>query len=132
MATGREKRLKEKKIRTSKISDLVRYVSFGLVALTYSIFTSKADFAVLLLQNSKNLFLWASLLGALAILFDYFQYLSGYIAVNKSLAMTGDNIDYNKKWISKRLIKPLFIFKQILAFSGIVLICIAMYCATVA
>lgn len=130
MATDREKRLSEKETRTKGISDLTRYISFGLVALTYSLFTSKAVFAVALLTNHKVLFLLASLFGAIAIAFDYFHYLCGYVAVNKALKK--ENSLYEKSWLSYWLIKPLFILKQLSAVSGVVLVCIAMIKSTVA
>jgi hypothetical protein len=130
MATEREKRLSEKGARSKGISDLIRYISFGLVALTFSLFTSKAVFAVTLLTNYKTLFLLASLFGAVAIAFDYFHYLSGYVAVNKALKK--DSHFYETSWISYWLIKPLFVLKQLFAISGVVLVCIAMFKSTVA
>ncbi len=130
MSAEREKRLSEKETRSKGISDLTRYISFGLVALTYSLFTSKAVFAATLLTNHKELFLLASLFGALAIAFDYFHYLAGYFAVNKALKK--DNHLYETSWLSYSLIKPLFVLKQLLAVSGVILVCIAMVKSTVA
>ena len=51
MSTDREKRLAEKETRTKGISELIRFVSFGLVALTYSIFTSSAPSTVRILSG---------------------------------------------------------------------------------
>lgn len=124
MSEDRKKRLSEKETRTKGISDLIRYISFGLVALTYSIFISKSMFSAELLANHKTILLVTSLCGALAIAFDYLQYLSGYIAVNKALAESDDL--YNRQWWSYKFIKLFFVAKQLLAILGVVLVCVAM------
>lgn len=124
MSTDREKRLAEKETRTKGISELIRFVSFGLVALTYSIFTSSAQFAIDLLANYRDVLLWASVCGAAAIASDYLQYLCGYIAVNK--ALLEEDQKYSSCWFSYRLIKPFFVLKQALAVFGVILVCLAM------
>lgn len=130
MSSDYEKRISEKVARTTKISDLTRYISFGLVALTYSIFTSKSEFAVLLLENFKSLFLYASLSGFIAIFFDYLQYLFGYISVNKALKESDHQ--YDNEWCSYRLIKLLFVGKQLFVLIGVFLVCVAMFTSAVA
>lgn len=128
--TDQEKRLSEKEKRSKGISDLVRFISFGLVALTYSLFTSKADFAIALLTNYKTLFLIASISGVISLIFDYFNYLCGYIAVNAALKES--DFKYVKSWTSYSWIKRCFVLKQISALVGVIAVCIAMIQSVVA
>lgn len=130
MSNDYEKRISEKVTRTTRISDLTRYISFGLVALTYSIFTSKSEFSLLLLVNFKNMFLFASLCGFIAIVFDYLQYLFGYISVNKALKESDHQ--YDDQWFSYRLIKIFFVGKQLFVLIGVFLVCVAMFKSAIA
>ena len=128
--TEKEKRLSEKEKRSKGISDLVRFISFGLVALTYSLFTSKADFAIALLASHKTLFLIASISGVISLTFDYLNYLCGYIAVNA--ALKENDFKYVKSWRSYSWIKPCFVLKQISGLVGVIAVCIAMILSVIA
>lgn len=125
MAAGDEsKRLSEKEARTRNISDLTRYIAFGLMALTYTVFTSKSDFSTSLIEDYEGLFLTASIMGVLSIASDYLQNLCGYISVKKALIES--DYRYSRKWISYKLITLFFGVKQLAALIGVVLVFIAM------
>ncbi|HCM0873372.1 MULTISPECIES: hypothetical protein [Vibrio] len=124
-----EKRIEDKVKRSEKISELTLYVAFGLVALTYTLFSSKSDFANLLLEH-KSLFLIASICGVVSILLHYLQYVAGYFAAQKALSES--DFQYSRKWWSYRMIKPLFVAKQIVVIAGVIVVGTAMTLTLVA
>ncbi|ENP0856516.1 hypothetical protein QX213_21975 [Vibrio vulnificus] len=124
-----EKRIEDKVKRSEKISELTLYVAFGLVALTYTLFSSKSDFAKLLLEH-KSLFLIASICGVVSILLHYLQYVAGYFAAQKALAES--DFQYSRKWWSYRMIKPFFVAKQIVVIAGVIVVGTAMTLTLVA
>lgn len=117
-------RISEKKDVSSQISTLIRYIAFGLVAVTYSLFTSTAEFSIEMLEEHKNILLYASLAGGVTILLDYFQFVFGYYAVNKALGR--DNKRYSKKWLSYKGRNFCFNAKQFTVAIGLILFCVAM------
>jgi len=118
----REQVLDEQRHVTEKITDLVRYIGFGVAAICYSIFTSDSAFSKELLNDYKNHLLISAMLAVLTVLFDYLQFLFGYISVRKALRNTTD--DY--KYLSDNLFyKGRFIFyytKQITVLSAVLLL----------
>jgi hypothetical protein len=81
---------------STKISDLVRYISFGILAVAYSIFTSESDFAKELLRSSALVVLAMAALSACSIVFDYLQYLFGFFNSQIALGQGGDDLSYPK------------------------------------
>ena len=127
MAKGEEnekQRLSEKEARTRNISDLTRYIAFGLMALTYTVFTSESDFSASLIGNYEVLFLAASIAGVVSISSDYLQNLFGYISVERALKES--DYKYSKKWISYKLIRLFFLIKQAAVLIGVVFVFTAM------
>ncbi len=61
------------------MSDLARYIGYGLAAITTTVFNSDSVFSRVLVTNFKVEILLASILGCAAIVFDYLQYLFGYM-----------------------------------------------------
>lgn len=118
--------MEEKKHTSSKISDLVRYISFGLVAITYALFTSTAAFAEDLLEQYKTLMLWASFFGGITIAFDYLQFLCGYLSTNKALIRSDNPNTYDDKWITYKARKWFFWMKQATVSVGLALFCYSM------
>ncbi|EML0423774.1 hypothetical protein P7225_14175 [Vibrio parahaemolyticus] len=119
-----QKRIEEKIKRTEKISDLTLYIAFGLMALTYSTFNAKSEFASLLLEGYKTEFLLASLCGVLSILSHYLQYFCGYISVEK--ALKEEDFQYNRKWIIYKVVRYFFYAKQFFSIAGVIVVGYAM------
>ena len=115
----------EKKSVSSQISTLVRYIAFGLVAVTYSLFTSTAEFANTILREYKTLLLFATSFGGLTILIDYLQYAFGYYNVNKALGR--ETKEYNKNWWTYKGRDFCFKAKQCTVLLGLILFCITMF-----
>ncbi|EJK2116998.1 hypothetical protein [Vibrio navarrensis] len=117
-------RIAEKVKRSEKISDLTIYISFGLIAVTFTLFSSSSEFAKELLSNHEKLFLIASLCGFMSVFSHYLQYVFGYQATSK--ALKSDDYMYDRNWWSHKIIKPLFFIKQLLAIAGVVFVGFAM------
>lgn len=121
---NREKILAEKRHVTMTMTNLVRYIAFGLVIATYSLFTTTSDFAKVLLLNYRELLLCVSILGSLTIVLDYFQFLSGYLSIKKTLKSS--DYQYDNTFIFYKLRGWLFIIKQIVITIALVLFCYVM------
>lgn len=87
------KRIADKGVITSKISDSCRFVGFGLLAVFYAIKTDANEFTAKVLEAHPTLVFCVGLFGALAVLFDYFQYLAAHISVERALKRT-ETYDY--------------------------------------
>ena len=116
--------LEEKRHVSSKISDLSRYIGFGLVAVVYTILTSDSKSVIKIYENYTFLLLLVAGLGAVTILIDYLQFVGGYFAVEAALKNEDDSYRYNPKsfWYQLRTIA--FWIKQVTAFLGALLLII--------
>lgn len=65
---------------SSKISELARYIGFGLVAVCFSLLSSDAVFAKMLVAKTDNTLVWAGVSGVAAVLADYLHLLFGWWA----------------------------------------------------
>lgn len=118
----RERALEEKKNVSLRISDLCRYIGFGLVAVVFTILSSDSKLIIGIYENYKGWLLIASVLGILTIILDYLQFLSGYRVVQKALGnIEGDYLyDDTSFWYWLRNFA--FMAKQISAFSGAIIL----------
>jgi len=116
--------LEEKRHVSSKISDLSRYIGFGLVAVVYTILTSDSKAVIKIYENYTFLLLLVAEFGAATILFDYLQFVGGYFSVEAALKNEGDSYRYNSKsfWYQLRIIA--FWIKQVIALLGAILLII--------
>lgn len=119
----REKVLEQKELVSSRISDLSRYVGFGLVAVVYATLTSEDSAAGQLFTTQQTKLLIAAGFGALAILFDYLQFFAGYLSVQKALKNEAGGYQYddNSAWYWIRSI--MFWAKQLMAVLGTAIFC---------
>lgn len=77
--------LKAKESLSSTISELCRYIAFGLLVAFYTIRVDSSNFAGTLRGEGLLVFL-IGLCGALAVLCDYLQYVCGLVTVNRALS----------------------------------------------
>ncbi|MER8393727.1 hypothetical protein NKH10_17675 [Mesorhizobium sp. M1340] len=77
--------LDEKKSLSTTISELCRYVAFGLLVAFYTINADDSDFSTKLRTYGVLVFL-IGFCGALAVLCDYLQYVCGLATVNRALS----------------------------------------------
>src|ERR1700754_4678041 len=94
-----EAMVEELKFLTNRISELARYIAFGLSALFFLLLSSTSDFAKVVMQNHGRLIISISFVGCLALLADYAQYLFGKIYVGRVLdqARAGGSRIYDRR-----------------------------------
>ena len=123
--------LEQKQFVTGRISETVRYVGFGLLAIFYAMISSDAPFAHALVATMSAHLLWMAICGALAVFFDYLQYLAGSIAVDRALTEgAAHDYNYNRNWLSYRARGLFFWIKQIAVIAGCLLLLIILVRAT--
>lgn len=125
-AEQRNKVLEEKRHVSSRISDLSRYIGFGLVAVTYAILTSDSAVIARLYGGRQLLLLVAAGFGMLAVILDYVQFLSGYFAVQSALENVDGEFKYDDESISYRLRSVAFWGKQIASLAGAMTFAVAL------
>ncbi|MGX9143675.1 hypothetical protein [Mesorhizobium sp. 128a] len=77
--------LEEKKSLSTTISELCRYIAFGLLVAFYTVSVDSSEFSKTLKTCGVLVFL-IGFCGAMAILCDYLQYVCGLITINRALA----------------------------------------------
>jgi hypothetical protein len=85
MSEQRTKTLDEKRHVSQKLSDLIRYISFGIIAACYSLFTSETKIILEILARYKFHLSVATEFAILSIAIDYLQFLFAYLSTNKAL-----------------------------------------------
>ncbi len=114
---NRQRRLRvldEKRHVTSRLSENIRYIGFGLLAIYYTIKFGDAEFAKSLRHLVGVAIIGVS--GAAAVTLDYAQYLFATWAVDE--ALDNETAEYNKKswWYGARELA--FQWKQLAAAVG--------------
>jgi len=89
----------EQKNVSSNITNMCRYIGFGIAAAMYSIFSSNSDFAKQLLGCNQDLLILTSVSAIIILFFDYLQFLFGYFSVRIALRNSKDDYSYNNKSI---------------------------------
>lgn len=110
--------LEEKRNVSSKISELSRYIGFGLVAVVYTILTSDSEHVIRIYECYTFLLLLGAALGAATIILDYLQFVGGYLAVDSALKNVNGGYQYNDKSFWYRVRVVAFWLKQGTAFVG--------------
>jgi hypothetical protein len=108
----------EKKNMSGKISDICRFIGFGLLAAFYTIYTDDQRFGALLSDGSWAKFLLISFAfaGAVAIFFDYMQYAAGYRSVKDAIG--ADNKMYRDESWAYWIWNNAFLAKQAATLIG--------------
>lgn len=107
---------------TSRMSELARYVAFGLAAFTVLLMTSNSPSAQAILKAHERLILICSALGCLSIVFDYLQYFfaykSSHNAMKKFEENQGDYFAYQADEVWRRGRIAFFWLKQVATICG--------------
>ena len=105
---------------TKEISIMVRYIGFGLVAVSYGILTTENKiFSTIIKQYSSEL-VAVMIIGIFAVLFDYFQYLFKLMSINEALKDTDNKYNNDSFWYKGA--KCFFKLKQIATIIGVSLL----------
>jgi len=110
MFNQRDKRLDEKRHVSQKLSDLIRYISFGIIAACYSMFTSDTNLILGILAKYKWHLSVATEFSVLSIALDYLQFLFAYFSNNEALSKESNL--YNKDSICYQWRTYCFYLKQ--------------------
>jgi hypothetical protein len=106
------------------ISDLIRYISFGVLAAVFALYSQDNEFLV----NShhvptKVLTIICVALAVGALFFDYAQYLCGYLV--SGIAANSTAKKYSEEWLLYKMRRFFFWSKQILGVvAGVLLVVI--------
>ena len=124
MAVNKNEILKERTKNSTKMSDMARYVCFGLLAVYYSLLTSTSDFASKVISSNLTSLHTLAILSVGAIILDYLQYWCGEINAKNSLANpliddAGNESYVFKNDAFKKMRRYFFWGKQILTFIGV-------------
>jgi hypothetical protein len=114
----RQKIQDDKDFTSARISESVRYIGFGLAAITMALLTSDASFPKRLISHFEGFVLFASALGCLAIVLDYLQYVCGYLASEDAGRNREGDYGYLTQSPSYKARRLLFVSKQIVAIVG--------------
>ena len=118
MSEQYEKVLEEKRHVSSRVSDLCRYIGFGLVAVVFVLLSSGSDYAKGVVSQHQNMLLFIGGTGCLSVIFDYLQFFAGYITVNRALKNTEGNYIYDDKLLSYKIRNWCFYFNQCTTIIG--------------
>lgn len=112
---------------TSRMSELARYVAFGLAAFTVLLMTSSAPSAQAILKTHERLILICSALGCFGIVSDYLQYLFAYMSSRRAMKNAAGNYAYKRDEFWRRGRFAFFWIKQISTIGGSVLfVCVVL------
>lgn len=115
----------DKDFTTNRLSEQSRYISFGVLAVVFSLLSSDSGMWKKFQTDYKTIALCGALLAIASILLDFFQYIFGYFASCKAAGGCNPSYKYQKSWVSYRLRMACFWAKQGAAgLSGILLLAI--------
>jgi hypothetical protein len=119
--------LDEKQFVTGRISESVRYVGFGLLAIFYAVVSSDSTFAIRLSTEMSLELRGIAIAGAAAVLLDYLQYLCGGIVIEAAIKRTGEGANLADRESLPYKGRTFFYWvKQVPAFAGCVLLIIVL------
>ena len=112
----RQQLLDEKRNVSSRITEIVRYIGFGLVIIFYTVMSGTDQFATTIREQSPCLLFVFGIAGVLTIILDYIQFLGGYFSVEAALDSEEQQYDYRSLAYKAR--KWAFAAKQIVVAMG--------------
>jgi len=109
----RNRVLDQKTHVSGKISDMCRYIGFGVVAVAWTTLNSSAAFSVSVASNHRTALIGSAIFGILTVAFDYLQFLCGYFSINEALKSSTN--EYDSSSASYRFRSHFFWAKQVTA-----------------
>ena len=123
--------LEQKQFVTGRISETVRYVGFGLLAVFYAVVSSDSGFSRGIVTSMHPLLTATAIFGVIAVFFDYLQYLAGSIAVDRAIAGgTDTRYQYNRTWPSFIWRRRCYWIKQVAVIIGCMLLIVILLFAS--
>ena len=121
-SSTREARIAHKSVVTARISETSRLVGFGIVAWVFAIHTSETKFAKDYISSYEIWVNIAGILGMLAIVSDYLQYLCAYSSVKHALKREEKDYAFDRSHLGYFLQGVFFGTKQVCAVVGSLLV----------
>ncbi len=121
----------DKDFTSNRLSELSRYISFGTLAVIFSILSSESVIWKKLQTDYKILAFYCALSGITSIFLDFLQYIFGYFTSCKAASGCNPSYKYEKTWITYRLRFGCFWIKQYSAALSGILLLIIIYLALV-
>ena len=121
MRIRKDRLYKEEKHVTSKVSELVRLISIGVLAADYTIIVSNSKFAIMIMNESQVVVLISATFAAITIFSEYLQFLCGYIAVRSALNNHKNEYAYDMTSISYKCRRKFYVIKQVTLIVSILL-----------
>ncbi len=115
----------DKDFTSNRLSELSRYISFGTLAVVFSILSSESVIWEKLQTGHKILAFYCALFSITSIFLDFLQYVFGYFASCKAAGGSNPTYKYNRSWFTYRFRTGCFWIKQYsAALSGVLLLII--------
>ena len=122
IAERKDRVQQDKDFTSARISDLSRYIGFGLAGVVFLLLTSSSDYAEAMVRNFQAPLVLSATLGCLTVLFDYLHYFFGYLSSRTTAKDTERNYQFNPQ--SKLYVWRFRFFwaKQVCAVLGAVIL----------
>ncbi|MDF1747150.1 MAG: hypothetical protein P1V19_25885 [Gimesia sp.] len=117
----------EMKNTSRYLTDLCRYIAFGLLAVSFSVFTSESRFTNMYLIYYEYHLVSVCIFSSIGLIFDYFQFLAGYFAANAAFKNKENNFEYDDVWFSWNLRRLMFWMKQFFILCGACLFAFSLF-----
>ena len=125
----RQKIQEDKDFTSARISESVRYIGFGLAAISVAFLTSDASFPKKMISHYEGVVLLVSAFGCLAIVLDYLHYLCGYLSSEEAGRNKEGDFGYLTRSRFYRARRWFFATKQIVAVCGALIFIIVLLSA---
>ena len=127
--TPEERRAKQRENQnffSEKLSDLARYIGFGLAAAAFTLLSSDSTFAKRLAETADALLVLAAAAGCLTVLLDYLHLFCGWRSASIAVKNKSDEYQMNPQSCRYRTFQFGFFYgKQLFAFVGAVILAVA-------
>lgn len=131
LAIRRAAVLEQKQFVTGRISETVRYIGFGILAIFYAVVSADGQFGQSIARDMQLELKLMAIFGVIAVLVDYLQYIFGDRAVERAILGEGEGqYRYDKKWFVYRARTACYWFKQLAALAGCILLLMILARAT--
>ena len=124
MANRLERALADKDDSSRQISQNNRYISFGLVAITFALQTSDSPYAKAVVEAHPIVVLAVGAFGCLGVVFDYLHYACAVAAATNAIEnkAAGHEHQYSKSWSSYKWRNRFFFLRTAAAVAGAIVL----------
>lgn len=107
---------------SQRISSTSRYISFGVIATSFSLLVSSSNYSIEIVEQERQLLILSSIFGIITILFDYFHSFFYYLSSKKAIKNKAKEYKYNTKSFVYRTGQFFFYSKQFTSLIGAIIL----------